>query len=211
VQFTLREKRLTDGWNREIPQKELCGCNIVMGMKSRMATLLALVTLWIAGFAQAWSQAASEKSDPLSLAEMAVTIAANTQHQDFDGFFAIYVSPENWDLVLKDGDLGPFLKVKEKKPGRSAVILETPSLNSTDAIVCIYFDGNKPFGMTAIKRKDGGKTLADDIASAYKPVAKSMTQKKDHEFEFVEGNIRTDNDDPLPAYKIKSVDKKPAK
>lgn len=176
-----------------------------------MATLLVLITLWIAGFAHARNQAASEKSDPLSLAEMAVTIAANTQHQDLDGFFAIYVSPENWDLVLKDGDLGPFLKVKEKKPGRSAVILETPSLNSTGTIVCIYFDGDKPLGMTATKRKDGGKTLADDIASTYKPVTKAMAQKKDYAFEFNEGNIRTDNDDPIPAYKIRSVDKKPAK
>src|SRR6476660_10131129 len=102
-------------------------------MKSRMAASLVLIILLSTGFARAGNQATSEKKDPLSLVKMAVAIAVNTQHQDFDGYFANYVAPEQWAVALKDEDLGPFLKIKEQKPGRSVVIVMPPSLHSPGA------------------------------------------------------------------------------
>ena len=111
-----------------------------------------------------------EKSDPLSLVKIAVNVASNTQHQDLNGFLAIYVDSESWAAALKDGDLGPFLKLKEVKPGRSAVLFFTPE---KDTAITVFFDGNSPFGMTAAKAKSG-KIEAGDISSAYKPVSKEM-------------------------------------
>lgn len=174
-----------------------------------MAASLVLVTLLSTGFARAGNQAASEKKDPLSLVKMAVAIAVNTQHQDLDGYFANYVAPEQWAVALKDEDLGPFLKLKEQKPGRSVVIVMPPSLHSPGATVCVYFDGDKPFGMTAAKGGDGHKILASDISVGYQAVTGKMTVKTTEEFQFESGTISTDDGDPIPSYQIKSKAKKP--
>jgi|SRR5215471_2381363 len=176
-------------------------------MKVLMAALLICMGGSM-GFAQSQSQATAAKSDPLSLVETAVNIAANTQQLNFEQYLAIYVGPENWDAAAKDGDLGPFLKLKEKKPSQSAIVFLPRNANTPAPIVCVYFDGDKAFGVTAAKAKDGGNIAASDIADAYKPVTKAMTENKGREFQFVAGEVRTDDDAPLPAYAIKSTAKK---
>src|SRR6476660_241311 len=106
-------------------------------MKSRMAASLVLIILLSTGFARAGNQATSEKKDPLSLVKMAVAIDVNTQHQDFDGYFANYVAPEQCAGALKAEDLGPFFENKEKKPGRSVVTRMPPSLDLSGPTVFV--------------------------------------------------------------------------
>jgi hypothetical protein len=173
-------------------------------MKFLMAALLICATT-ITGFAQTKTQALPKEA-PLSLVDTAVTIALRTQQQNFDGFVAVYISPENWDAALKDGDLEPFLKLKEKKPGRSAVVVTPPNANNIEApTVCIYFDGDKAFGVTVARSKDGAKPSAGDIADAYKAVTKAMTQKNGLEFELEPGEVSTDDGAPLRAYTINNA------
>ncbi len=96
-----------------------------MGMKFRMATLLVLVTLFVSGFAQAQSQDTPEKSDPQSLIQIAINVTSNAQHQNLDGYLAIYVDPEKWTAGLKDGDLGQFLiEASDISAGYKAVTKE---------------------------------------------------------------------------------------
>jgi hypothetical protein len=178
-------------------------------MKFLMAALLICATA-ITGFAQTKNQVPPQE-DPLSLVDTAVTIALRTQQQNFDGFVAVYISPENWDAALKDGDLGPFLKLKEKKPGRSAVVLTPPNINIQAFTVCVYFDGDKAFGVTAASSKEGVKPSAGDIAGAYKTVTKAMTQKKGLEFELEPGEVSTDDGAPLRAYTINNTSREPAR
>jgi hypothetical protein len=176
-------------------------------MKSRMAASLVLITLFVSSFAQSQSQASQEKSDPQSLSQTAVTVASNTKHQNLDGYLAIYVSPENWASGLKDGDLGPFLKLKEAKAGRSVVFLFS---QSKDAAICVYFDGATAFGMTAVKAGAGGKIEASDISGEYKAVTKEMLKDPGQEFHLENSEISTDDGVPLPAYQVTGAAKKPA-
>jgi hypothetical protein len=178
-------------------------------MKLLMAALLTCATA-IAGFAQTKNQA-PPTDDPLLLVDTAVTVALRTQQQNFNGFVAVYISPENWDATLKDGDLGPFLKLKEKKPARSAVVLTPPNANIEASTVCVYFDSDKAFGVTAVSFKDGAKPSAGDIAGAYKAVTRAMTEKKGLEFELEPGQVSTDDGVPLRAYTINNASRKSAK
>jgi hypothetical protein len=178
-----------------------------MGMKFRMATLLVLITLFVSGIAQAQSQATPEKRDPQSRIQIAINVTSNAQHQNLDGYLAIYVDPEKWAAGLKDGDLGPFLKLKEQKPGRSAVFLFSPS---KDSAIGVYFDGGTAFGMTAVKAGASGKIEASDISAGYKAVTKEMLKETGKEFQFEPSEISTDDGEPLPGYLITSATKKPA-
>jgi hypothetical protein len=176
-------------------------------MKFRMTAALFLVALFISGFAQAQSQAGPEKSDPSSLAQIAVNVASNTKHPNLDGYVAIYVSPENWPAGLKDSDLGPFLKLKEAKPGRSAVFLFS---QSKDAAIAVYFDGGTAFGITAVKAGAGGKMEDSSISGEYRPVTKEMLKEPGQEFHLEHNELSTDDGVPLPAYLVTSSAKKPA-
>ena len=150
-----------------------------------------------AAFAQ--NQPQPKKEEPLSFVKIAADVASNVQHDTVNGSLGIYISEKNWAAGLNDGDLGPFLKVKEAKPDRSAVCFFT---SQKDAAVCVYFDGNNPFGVTATKAGSSGKIEAADVASAYKPVSKDMLKKGAEEISFTEGEIATDDGQPLPAYTV---------
>jgi len=133
-------------------------------MKLRMATLV-LIALFVSSLTQAQNQASPAKSDPQSLIQIAVTVTSNAQHQSADGYVAIYIEPEKWPAGLKDSDLGPFLKLKEAKPGRSAVCLFSPS---KDVAISVYFDDGAAFGITSAKANASGKIEASDITAGYK-------------------------------------------
>ena len=181
--------------------------SIVMGMKSRMAVSLVLLALFVSGFAAAQSQASPEKNDPLSLVGIAVDIASNSQQHNLDGYIAIYVSPEKWAVALKDGDLGPFLKLKEAKPGRSAVFFFSAAAPSKDLAIGVYFDGGTAFGVTAAQAGASGKIEAGDISAGYKAVTKEMLKNASQGFRFGQVEINTDDGEPLTAY---AITKKPA-
>ncbi len=176
-------------------------------MKSGTTLSLVLIALFISSFALAQNQASQEKSDPQSLIQTAATVASNAKRQDLNGYLAIYISPENWASGLKDGDLGPFLKQKEAKPGRSVIFLFS---QSKDAAICVYFDGAAAFGMTAVKAGAGGKIEDKDISGEYKAVTKEMLKDSGQEFHLENSEIGTDDGVPLPAYLVTSAAKKPA-
>jgi hypothetical protein len=176
-------------------------------MKSRTAISLVLIALFVSGVAQAQSQASQEKSDPQSLIQNAITVASNTKHPDLSGYLAIYISPDNWAAGLKDGDLGPFLKLKEGKPGRSVVFLFS---QSKDSAICVYFDGAAAIGVTSAKAGADGKIADKDISGEYKDVTKEMLKETGQPVHLESGDISTDDGVPLPAYQITSAAKKPA-
>jgi hypothetical protein len=149
--------------------------------------------------ALAQNQPQQKKEEPLSFVKIAADVASNVQHDTVNGSLGIYISSQNWDAGLKDGDLGPFLKVKEAKADRSAVCFFT---NQKDAAVCVYFDGNTPFGMTAIKAGSSGKIEAGDVAPTYRAVTKEMLKKGAEELGFSDGEISTDDGQALPAFLV---------
>ena len=173
-------------------------------MKFRTLTPMIAAALLLSGLAAAQNKPDAEKNDPLSLVKIAANVAGNTQHQDLNGFLAVYVDSESWAAALKDGDLGPFLKLKEVKPGRSAVLFFSPE---KDTAISVFFDGNSPFGVTFAKSKNG-KIEAGDISSAYKPVAKEMLKDAGQELQFTKSDVATDDGQPITAFQITSAGKK---
>ncbi len=174
-------------------------------MKSKM--FLPVVLAMSAVLTVAQNQPSAEKKPPLFFLKTTADVAGNVQSQSLNGFLAIYISDKDWKEALKDGDLGPFLKVQEAKPGRSAGCLFS---SSKDTTICVYFDGDVPFGVAAVRVGPSGKIEASDISAAYKAVSKEMLRKGREDLTFTEGNVNTDNGVPLPAFQITSTGK-PAK
>jgi hypothetical protein len=178
-----------------------------VGMKFRILSCFIAAFL-ISALATAQSQPGAakdaEKSGPLALVKTAAKIAGNTQPQDFNNFLAVYVDSQTWSAALKDGDLGPFLKLKEEKPGRSAVLFFSPE---KDIAISVFFDGDAAFGVTSAKAKSG-KIEASDISAAYKPVSKEMLKDAGQELQFNKSDVITDAGQALTAYQITSADKK---
>ncbi len=182
-------------------------------MKSQVAVSLILAGLLTASLAAAQNQpgpAGAEKKesqkDPLSFVKIAADIAGNVQPGSLNGFLALYIDDQSWASGLKDGDLGPFLKVKEAKPGRSAACLFAPA---KDVAICVYFDGDTPFGVTAVKAGASGKIEAGDVPGAYKDVSKEMLKKGEQELRFEPGDAATDDGRAVPAFLVATGPKFP--
>jgi hypothetical protein len=141
----------------------------------------------------------TEKKDPLFFVKIAADVAGNVQQASLNGFLGLYIDPQNWASGLKDGDLGPFLKAREAKPGRSAACLFS---NNKDVAVCVYFDGDTPFGVAAAKAGASGKIEAGDVSSAYKAISKEMLKKSEQELRFEPGDAATDDGVSLPAFQL---------
>ena len=148
-----------------------------------------------------------EKKVPLAFVKIAADVARNVQPQSLIGYLAIYIDSKAWDSGLKDSDLGPFLKVKEAKPDRSAVCFFS---DTKDAATCVYFDGDAAFGVTAVKAGASGKIEAGDVRNAYKPVSKDMLKKGEQELLFEPGDANTDDGYPLPAFQVATGSKFPS-
>lgn len=169
-------------------------------MKLRIVVSLILVGVVTSSLAMA--QLSPEKDDALPFVKTAADVAGNVQQQSLEGFIAIYVEEQKWADIAKDGDLGPFLKLKEASPkaGRSAVCFFN---EAKDTATCVYFDGNSPFGVTAVKAANGGPIQANDIAAAYKPVSKDTLKKGEHNWQFTKvPGINSDQGVALTAYQI---------
>jgi hypothetical protein len=166
-------------------------------MKSQVAVLLLLAAVLVPAIAQ--NQSNAENADPLFFVKIATQIAGNVQEGSLAGRLGIYVSEKDWAEGLKDGDLGPFLKLKDAKPGRSAAFIFSLT---KDAAVCVYFDGKSPFGVVAVRAGSGGGIQADDISAGYKPFSKDMLKKGDQEWHFESAPINTDAGASLPAFAI---------
>jgi hypothetical protein len=182
-------------------------------MRTRVAFFLVFAvaaTLVTAAVAQSPSTQPSagkaEKKDPLFFVKIAADVASNVQTQSLNGYLGVYIDSETWASALKDGDLGPFVKLKEAKAGRTVACLFS---QAKDAAVCVFFDGDTPFGVAAVKAgvapvKAGasGGIEASDVAAAYKPISKEMLKKSEKELHFEPGDLNTDDGAPLPGFSI---------
>ena len=177
-----------------------------VGMKFRVIAPFVAAALLLSGMAAAQNKPAADKKDPLLQVKTASNIAANSQQQDLDAFLAVYVGPESWASALKDGDLGPFLKVKEQKAGRSAVLFFS---DKKDTGICVFFDGDSAFALTAATAKSG-KLEASDISSGVKPVTKEMLKDSGQDYVFNGTDVATDDGDRLTGFQITRASKKPA-
>ena len=137
-----------------------------------------------------------DKNDPLAFIKIAADVAGNVQRETVNDSFGIYIGESNWASGVKDGDLGPFLKLKEAKPGRSAACLFT---QAKDSAVCVFFDGQSPFGVAAVKAGAGGSISAEAVSAAYKAVSKEML-KHTAELTFTPNNLNTDDGQELAAF-----------
>ncbi|MGZ4854952.1 MAG: hypothetical protein ACXV7C_00870 [Candidatus Angelobacter sp.] len=174
-------------------------------MKFRMIAPLLAAALLVSGIATAQSKPEAEKKDPLPLVRIASNVARNIQDRNLNGFLVIYIDSQSWASGLKDGDLGPFLKLKEAKSGRSAVLFFSPE---KDIAIGVFFDGDSAFGAASVKAKNG-KIDANDISAAYKPISKEMLKDAGQDLQFDKGDVSTDDGQPVTAFQI-SAAKKPA-
>jgi hypothetical protein len=163
--------------------------------------VLAVVVLSLAAVLvlAAQDQPGKAESDPLFFVKIAANVASNVQHETVEGSIGMYISDQNWAGGLKDGDLGPFLKVKEGKPGRSAACLFAQDKGSG---VCVYFDGNTPFGVAAVKAGASGKIEPGDVSGAYKTVSKDVLKKGTEELTFGHADLAMDDGQTLPAFTV---------
>ena len=151
--------------------------------------------------AQSSQKNTDEKKEPLFFVKIAADVATNIGQQSLNNFLAIYIASRNWEAAGKDGDLGPFMTVKEAKgkEGHSAACLFS---SNKDAGLCVYFDGETPFGVAAVKAGANGKIDPGTVAAAYKPVSREMLKKSDQKLNFSSGDASTDAGQPLPAFLI---------
>jgi hypothetical protein len=177
-------------------------------MKSRVALAVFLLAALITVVARAQSPSSqpgaekaekAEKKDPLFFVKIAADIAGNVQTQSLNGYLAIYIDSQAWASALSDGDLGPFMKLKEGKAGRSAACLIS---DARDAGVCVFYDGDTPFGVASVKAGASGKIEAKDVETAYKPVSKEMLKKSEKELHFEPGDVAADDGQTLPAFQV---------
>ena len=149
----------------------------------------------------------NDKNDPLSFIKVAADVAGNVQHETLNNSLGLYIDESNWTSGLKDSDLGPFLKLKEAKPGRSAACLFS---QAKDSAVCVYFDGQSPFGVAAVKAGANGSIAPEAVSAAYKAVSKEML-KHTAEMSFNPTNLSTDDGQPLPAFVVARAAPEPGK
>jgi hypothetical protein len=140
----------------------------------------------------------TDRNDPLSFVKVAADVAGNVQRETVNNSFGLYVGEGDWASALKDSDLGPFLKLKEAKSGRSAACLFS---QTKDSAVCVYFDGQSPFGVVAVKAGAKGSIAPDAISAAYKAVSKEML-KHTAELNFTPTTLATDDGQPLSAFVV---------
>ncbi|HLW52357.1 MAG TPA: hypothetical protein VKW06_05905 [Candidatus Angelobacter sp.] len=164
---------------------------------------IALALAFVAGLA-ASPAIQAQKLDPdgkeaIPYVREAVDIAGNVQQGSLNNFLAVFVTYRDSDQAAKDGDLGPFMKVKEAIPigGRTTVCLFSPK---KDDAICVYFDDKKPFGLVAVKAGTDGKF--GDANDAYRRVTREMLQKPSRQFKFTEQTVTTDYGAGLTGFQI---------
>ena len=172
-------------------------------MKTRFFATIMLAGM-AAVLAAAKSPQSAESREPLFFVKVAANIASNVQPKSLNGYLAIYIEAKNWAAGLKDSDLGPFLKIKEAKPGRSAACLFS---DAKDAAICVYFDGDSAFGVAAVTVGASGKIEDKDVAAAYKTVTNEMLKKSEADLSFAPGDVSTDDGTSLPGFQITSTTK----
>jgi hypothetical protein len=162
-----------------------------------------IAAIFLAGvlcvLAAAQTKPAAKRYDPLFFAGIAADVAGNVQSQSLNNFLTTFLDQKTWDAGLKDGDFGPFLRAKEAKPGRGADFLFS---QEKDVAICVYFDGDIPFGVAVLHLHAGQKIEDKDVLAAYKPVTKEMLKKNSGDLRFTTTDMATDDGVALVAFQI---------
>ncbi|MBZ5524429.1 MAG: hypothetical protein LAP21_19500 [Acidobacteriia bacterium] len=163
-----------------------------------------IVAFLLAVAALAVGQTSLEDSVSLSLARTASNIAANTLHKNMAGYMAVYVPDKDWEKLSRDSDLGPFLKLREMKTGRSMMLML--SGDNTAVRVAVYFEGMDAMGMVVFTPGSNAKLEALSV----KPVPKEALKEVDAEqgLLFSRGEVTSDDGDAVVTYQITSSQKK---
>ena len=135
----------------------------------------------------------------LPYVKIAADIAHNVQPASLNNFVAIYISYRDSDQALQDDDLAPFMKIKKAEPVSywSSVCFFSPK---KDAVICVYFDEKKPFGVIAVKAGPDGKL--GNPAGAFRAVSGDMLAKNAQRLSFQETSVQTDTGAGLTAFKV---------
>jgi hypothetical protein len=122
------------------------------------------------------------------------------QSESIDGYFAIYISPQNWISASADGDLGPFAAAQEASPSHSMACLFTPIKNNA---VCVYFEGERAYGLTALRSDPNHPFTSAAAAASYKPITRELLKKAPGKIAFSPVNIKLDNGQSVDGFLIK--------
>jgi hypothetical protein len=140
------------------------------------------------------------KASQAKLVAMTVGIASKVQQASLEGYLAILVDERSWTGALKDSDLGPFVKLSPAKTGRRAVLLMSPK---ADAVICVFYDEELPFGVAAAQSPKKGKKITDaDAAASYKLVTPEMQTANEKSLGLTEGYVKTDEGISMTTYQI---------
>lgn len=160
-------------------------------------------------FAQMLAQAGlGSKDDTIRKIGTAAEIALKLHAQSLVGYVGVYIDEATWNGFSNDSDLGPFLKFKEPKNNRSAVVLIS---GTSQFVFCTYFDGASPFGTVALHPPGKHKIEANEVEAAYKTVTHDLTDGTVAELRFDEGTIETDDGKIVASFKIVGEEKATAK
>ncbi len=144
--------------------------------------------------------------EPLGLhyAQMAVNVVSTVQHKDMAGYFAIFVDDKQWTSLLKDKDIGPFLKLKEQKADRRAILIVS-LLDEKAPRVAVYFDGAAATEMAGYTPSPEAKISADLLKPVPKDAAKDNDAAKNWKLAPIEG-VASDDGEALPAFQISKAE-----
>jgi hypothetical protein len=142
--------------------------------------------------------------EPLFFVKTTTAIYGHIRHLSPHDFLAIYIAPENWSAASKDGDLAPFLDVKDARTkkaryARSATCIFSPE---KEMGLCVYFDGETPFGVATARVGVNGRIDAERVARSYQGVSKEMLKESRQKLNFTPTEAVTDDGQALPAWVI---------
>jgi hypothetical protein len=166
----------------------------------RIALTFALTAILMAeSAAQGHNKLDPDGKQALPYVKVAAEIAGNVQQGSLNNFLAVFISYRDSDQAARDGDLGPFMKIKQAEPagGRSTVCLFS---SKKDSAICVYFDEKKPFGVVAVKAGENGKF--GEVSDSYKRVTQDMRKKSEQKLNFLENTVTTDYGAGLTGFQI---------
>jgi hypothetical protein len=145
------------------------------------------------------SSAAQDK-DALKFVRTAADVASNVQTGSIDGYTAIYIDEDNWKAASSDGDLGPFIQAQEAGAARSMACLFSAA---KDNAVCVYFDGTRAYGVTALQSERNSPFTSTAASASYKALTPDLLRKAQGKISFSPNPITLDNGQPLKAFRVK--------
>jgi hypothetical protein len=167
-------------------------------MKPRIVVVFFLAGIFSI-LATAQTRPVAKRYDPLFFAGIAADVAGNVLHESLNKYITTYVDQKVWAAGLKDSDFGPFLRAKEAKPGRGADFLFS---ETKEIAICVYFDGDVPFGVAVLHLRAGQRIADSDVLAAYKAVTKEMLKKNSEDLRFTTTDMATDDGVALVAFQI---------